>query len=63
LKQPRLAKFLKRLAKDGRKAFYEGATPKDIIAVVNATGGKFDAKDFTDYKVRWLDPIQAISAG
>lgn len=63
LKQPKLAKFLKRLAKEGRKAFYEGAAPKDIISVVNKTGGAFDAQDFRDYKVRWLVPITAEFRG
>ena len=57
LKQPALAKFLKRLAKEGSKAFYEGANAKEVVALVNSTGGAFTVDDLKAYKVRWLTPL------
>lgn len=57
LKQIELARFLKRLAKEGRKAFYEGSAARDILEVVNRNGGSFAMSDFKDYQVRWLEPI------
>ena len=57
LKQPALAKFLKRYQNEGAKAFYEGAVAKEIVALVNSTGGAFRDEDMKNYKVRWLKPI------
>ena len=56
-KQPALAKFLKRYAKEGAKAFYQGAVAKEIVDLVNQTGGTFTTDDLANYKVRWLKPL------
>lgn len=57
LKQPALAKFLKRYQKEGAKAFYEGPTAKEVVDLVNKTGGAFTTDDLKNYKVRWLKPM------
>lgn len=56
-KQPALAKFLKRYAKEGAKAFYQGATAIEIVDLVNQTGGVYTIADLANYKVRWLTPL------
>ncbi|MEK7357705.1 MAG: gamma-glutamyltransferase [Bdellovibrionota bacterium] len=63
LKQPKLAGFLRRLQREGPKAFYGASNAKKIVAVVNANGGSFSEKDFADYKTRWLEPIVADFRG
>ncbi len=56
-KQPALAKFLKRYQREGTKAFYQGDVAKEIVELVNQTGGQFTKEDLGAYKVRWLTPI------
>jgi len=63
LKQPALAKFLKRYQKDGAKAFYQGANAKEIVSLVNSTGGQYTADDLANYKVRWLKPLSTKFMG
>lgn len=63
LKQPALAKFLKRLQKEGRSAFYQGANAKEIVALVNKTGGQWTTEDLANYQVRWLKPITTTFLG
>jgi gamma-glutamyltranspeptidase/glutathione hydrolase len=56
-KQPALAKFLKAFAKNGAKEFYQGTNAKNIVDLVNSTGGAFTTEDLANYKVRWLKPL------
>lgn len=43
---PGQAEVLRRIAKDGRDAFYTGEVAEDIVASLNAMGGKHTAEDF-----------------
>ncbi len=63
LKQPALAKLLKRIRAEGPKAFYQGETAKEIVAVVNASGGAYAMEDLANYKTRWLQPLKADFMG
>jgi gamma-glutamyltranspeptidase / glutathione hydrolase len=62
-KQPALAKLLKRIRTEGASAFYKGANAKDVVEVVNATGGSFTTNDLANYKTRWLEPLTANFMG
>ncbi len=41
-----LAETLRSIAKDGAKAFYEGAVAADIVATLRARGGLHTEEDF-----------------
>ncbi|MFW2543049.1 gamma-glutamyltransferase family protein [Primorskyibacter sp. 2E107] len=43
---PAQAEALKRIAKDGRKGFYEGEVAEDMVASLQALGGKHTLDDF-----------------
>jgi gamma-glutamyltranspeptidase/glutathione hydrolase len=57
LRNPELAEALKRVARDGRKGFYEGATAEALIATLNA--GKHPARlvDLGGYQPQWKRPL------
>ncbi|RYZ68756.1 MAG: gamma-glutamyltransferase, partial [Proteobacteria bacterium] len=63
LKQPALAKLLKRIRTEGPKAFYQGENAKELVALVNASGGAYAMEDLANYKTRWLEPIKAKFLG
>lgn len=63
LHQPQLAKALKDLRDKGADGFYRGTPAKDIIDTVNALGGSLTEKDFSNYRVRWLKPMEAQFRG
>lgn len=56
---PGQAEVLRRIAKDGRRAFYEGEIAEDMIAALNASGGVHTADDFAAAKSDLTDPIAA----
>ncbi len=53
LKQPDLAKTLKRIKKFGRNDFYEGKTAQLIVAEMQRGGGIITMKDLKDYEAKW----------
>jgi gamma-glutamyltranspeptidase/glutathione hydrolase len=57
LRNPELAEALKRVARDGRKGFYEGATADAVIATLNA--GRHPARlvDLAGYQPQWKRPL------
>lgn len=57
LKLPAQAEVLKRIAKDGRKAFYEGEVAEDMLATLNQLGGVHTAEDFANTSASWDTPI------
>lgn len=63
LKQPQLALALELLKIRGPKGFYEGKVAKDIVDSVKATNGAMVLKDLSDYKPRWLKPLETNFAG
>ena len=61
--QPELAATLERLAKDGPRAFYEGAIAHQILATMRAHGGVLDAEDLRSYQPVWRAPIERSFLG
>jgi len=58
-KQPALAKTLRRTSIDGADYMFNGQWAKNLIAAVQAEGGKMTLKDLADYKVIWNKPRKA----
>jgi gamma-glutamyltranspeptidase/glutathione hydrolase len=56
---PGQAEVLRRIAKDGRDAFYKGEVAEDMLAVLNANGGKHTADDFAAVSCTPTTPIAA----
>ena len=56
---PGQAEVLRRVAKTGRDAFYTGEIAEDMIATLNAMGGKHTAEDFAAVACEATTPIAA----
>ncbi len=54
---PGQAEVLRRIARNGRAAFYEGEVAEDMLAVLNALGGVHEAADFAAAKSDYTDPV------
>ncbi len=54
---PGQAEVLRRIARDGRDAFYQGEVADDMIATLQALGGVHTAEDFAAVEATWGDPI------
>ncbi len=59
-RSPGQAEVLRRIAKDGRRAFYEGEIAEDMIAALTALGGKHTAEDFAAAACTRVDPISGV---
>lgn len=57
LKQPQLAKFLRKYRSQGPAAFYQGDVAKDLVETINSQGGIYSLDDLRDYKTRWMTPL------
>ncbi|MEM8848660.1 MAG: gamma-glutamyltransferase family protein [Pseudomonadota bacterium] len=57
---PGQAEVLRRIAKDGRAAFYEGEIAEDMVAALRAAGGPQTAADFAATASDWTDPISGV---
>ncbi len=57
------AEVLRRIAKQGRDAFYTGEVAEDMIATLNAHGGTHTAEDFANTACTYCDPIQGHYKG
>lgn len=57
LRQKDLAWSLKRIARKGASAFYEGAIAEKIVAEMEANDGLITAKDLANYKVVERQPV------
>ncbi len=51
------AEILRRVAKEGRSAFYEGEVVADILSALNAIGGTHTEEDFAAVEATWGTPI------
>lgn len=60
---PALAATLRRIAREGSPAFYEGAVAAEIASVVQAGGGLLDEDDLAAVTADWVDPIAAAYGG
>ena len=60
---PALAETFRRIAKEGRRGFYEGPVAADIVARCNALGGLHTLEDFAEQRAEWVEPISAPYRG
>lgn len=58
-RQPALAATLRRLAQEGRSAFYKGEVAADMVAALRAAGGVHDEADFAAQDCFETTPISA----
>jgi len=63
VKMPALAESFRRIAKDGRRAFYEGPIAADIVKRCNELGGCHTLDDFARQRSEWVEPISAPYRG
>jgi gamma-glutamyltranspeptidase/glutathione hydrolase len=62
-RQPNLAGTLRRIAKEGRRGFYEGAVAKGIADCMRAHGGLVDEADLAAHRSEWVQPIHTDYRG
>lgn len=55
--QPELAATLRRIASEGRSAFYSGPVAREIVGILNAGGNPVTVADFGAYTARWKRPL------
>lgn len=60
---PALGGTLRRIAREGRSAFYEGEAAEEMTAVLNAAGGLHAAEDFAAQVCDYGEPIRAAYRG
>lgn len=60
---PKQAEVLRRVARDGRDAFYTGEIAEDMVAALNALGGAHTVEDFAATEATWTTPIQGPYRG
>lgn len=58
LRQPNLARTLRRIAEGGAAEFYDGALGREIVSAVRAAGGLLSEQDLRDFRVNWREPLQ-----
>lgn len=63
LDNPALGETLKRIAREGRKAFYEGAVAEDIVATLQSHAGLHTLEDLAQYQAFETTPISASYRG
>jgi gamma-glutamyltranspeptidase/glutathione hydrolase len=57
LVQPRLARTLARLAREGGRVFYEGELAADLAEACEAAGSPLRAVDLVSHRSRWVEPL------
>ncbi len=62
-RSPALARSLRRIAEDGRDAFYEGPIAEEIVRYARGTGGSLELEDFRRHESTWVDPIGTMYRG
>ena len=62
-RQPRLAATLRKIADQGRDAFYHGSVAEDIVTRLNALGSVHSLDDFAAASVDYVEPISTIYRG
>lgn len=58
VRQPQLAKTLRRIAADGRQAFYQGELASGLVESVRAAGGLWQLEDLQNYRVIERTPVR-----
>ena len=59
LRNPALAETLRRIAREGRKGFYEGPVAADIVATLTDRGGLHTIEDLGLQRAEYIAPISA----
>lgn len=57
LVQPRLARTLRTVAREGTAAFYRGPIAQEIARSVRAVGGLLSALDLEEHRADWVEPL------
>ncbi|MEO1027150.1 MAG: gamma-glutamyltransferase [Pseudomonadota bacterium] len=60
---PGQAEVLRRIARDGRDAFYTGEIAEDMVAALNSLGGTHTVEDFATTEATWTNPIMGPYRG
>ena len=63
MRNPALAATLRRIGREGREAFYEGAVARDIVDRLKELGGLHEEEDFAAQRSNWVEPIHASYRG
>ncbi|MDR3258208.1 MAG: gamma-glutamyltransferase [Fusobacteriaceae bacterium] len=63
IKNPDLAKTLEKIAKGGKKAFYEGEIAEKIAAEIQKQKGLITVEDLKNYKVEIREPVEGTYRG
>jgi gamma-glutamyltranspeptidase/glutathione hydrolase len=58
-----LAATLRRIGREGREAFYDGAVMREIVARLKSLGGLHEEEDFGAQRSNWVEPIHASYRG
>jgi gamma-glutamyltranspeptidase/glutathione hydrolase len=61
--QPDLAATWRKIAREGRAAFYAGDIRDRILEVLSKNGGFLEASDFEPVQAEWVEPISASYRG
>ncbi|MCH8010388.1 MAG: gamma-glutamyltransferase [Candidatus Marinimicrobia bacterium] len=62
-KNPRLAKTLKKIARGGRDAFYEGEIAQAIAEYIQEQGGFLTYEDLASHTSEWVEPVSTNYRG
>jgi len=62
-RSPGQAEILRRIARDGRAGFYEGASAAEMVAALQAAGGVHTEADFAAVAADWTDPVSGSYRG
>jgi gamma-glutamyltranspeptidase/glutathione hydrolase len=57
VRNPELAESLRRIARDGRKGFYEGTNAQELIATLNAGKHPATLADLANFEPQWKRPV------
>ncbi len=63
LKQPELARSLKRVAVQGADGFYKGETAQKLVKAVNEAGGSMSLQDLANYQAIAREPVKGDYRG
>lgn len=63
LKQPELARSLKRIAVQGTDGFYKGETAQKLVKAVNEAGGSMSLQDLANYQAIAREPVKGDYRG
>ena len=62
-RNPDLAWSYHQIAAHGRNAFYSGRIAERLLAYCNRKGGVWTAKDLSEFKSEWVEPISVVYRG